>query len=555
MEKIHARLVYDEIKNPILDSVNLVTLVLGTPALIITYINNLSIGHIPYISAFGLLVIAVLVIFRKTINYQIKGWSLIVLGYMIGTTALWNEGIMSDGLLYYIFIGIIATLLINIRSGLIIMVISILSFSAIAVAVSKGWHVFDFDIQKYFYSSETWLAYILTAMLFLSVALYIYGRLESYLVRNISELTAQSKKLAHSKTRLEQEVIERKLTEEQLKQSENKFKKVFNSIGDGILLLRPDHTVHNVNESFLRMTGLPVNSVINKPLESFFNDPYRINLLLKPDKVASSLFNLSEHWLKIHGGNETIPVEIRILPIKREEEISKIAIIKDISSSKETEIKIMHAVINSEEEERKRIAQDLHDSIGPYLSAAKLYVNSSALKGNDIRGGEIRKELSDLLHLAINSVREISGNLGSHVLRSAGLHASLHKFIEQINVTCSIAFNLQIPVTSPFVQNVEITLYRILVELINNSVKYSSASEIMIKQSETDRTVLIEYIENGVGFDVAEALDRHKGMGLYNIHNRISSLGGLVEYNSSPGNGVSVRITFNKDQTFKQSNK
>jgi PAS domain S-box-containing protein len=551
MENILTRKVNNEFKNPILDTLNIVTLVLGIPAWIITYINNLSLGRIPYLSGFGILVIAFLVIFRKKIINQVKGWTVIILGYMIGTSALWNEGIMSDGLLYYIFIGILATMLIDIRSGIIVFLIGIATFSGIAFAVLKDWHVFDFDIVKYFYSPETWLALILTAVLFISVALYIYGRLESYLVQYISKLTDESSKLTRSKMQLENEISERKLTENQLKQSENRFKKVFNSIGDGILLLRPDNTVFNVNESFLDMAGFTRDSVFNKPLNSFFDDPHRIDLLLKPDTVVTSLFNLREHWLRKGSGNGTIPVEVRILPIKREKEISNIAIIKDISIINETEIKIMHAVISGEEEERKRIAQDLHDSIGPYLSTAKLYVNSNALSGNDARGSEIRKELSEILGLAIKSVREISGNLGSHVLRSSGLHTALQNFIEKISVTSNIKFDLQMPVNSPFIEKVEIALFRILVELINNSVKYSSATEITIKHSEINHTVLIEYFENGVGFNVAEALERHKGMGLYNIHSRIDSLGGLVEYNSSPGYGVSVKIAFIRDQIYK----
>jgi signal transduction histidine kinase len=212
----------------------------------------------------------------------------------------------------------------------------------------------------------------------------------------------------------------------------------------------------------------------------------------------------------------------------------------------------MQAAINGEEEERKRIAQDLHDSIGPYLSTAKLYINSGALSVKDSRGAEIKKELGDILNLAISSVREISGNLGSYVLRSAGLYTALQNFTEKISSNCKIRFDLQIPKDCPFTEKVETGLFRILVELINNSVKYSSATEIAIKHSEISNTVCIGYFENGVGFDVAEALNHRTGMGLYNIHSRVDSLGGLMEYYSSPGKGVSVKITFIRKHIYKQ---
>lgn len=552
MTTFQTRKIQYNIKNSMLDLLNIVLLVLGLPALIITYFNAISIGHFPVFSTAGIIIIFIFIIFRKRISYHVKGWGLALIGYLIGTFGLWNEGIMSDGLLYYVFIAIVGSMLINRLSGFIISFLSIATFAFIALAVTQGWHTYDFDVITYFYSPKNWLAFVLSTALFIGIALYIYGRLESYLVQYINKITVQSRKLARSKTRLEKEILEKKLTENQLKQSEHKFKKVFNNIGDGILLLRPDNTVLTVNDSFLELTGSTLDSVINKPLESFFNDPYRINLMMNPGTVVTSLFNLHEHWLKKSASHGIIPVEVRIVPVKMEKEIDSIIVIKDITRIKETEFKTMHAVINSEEEERKRIAQDLHDSIGPYLSAAKLYVNSDTLSENTSRGTEIRKELSDLLSLAINTIREISSNLGSHVLRSAGLHAALQSFIEKIKISSTIKFDLQLPVTSPFIEKVEISLFRIMVELINNSVKYSSATEIIIKQSEIDPAVIMEYLENGVGFVVTEVLDQHKGMGLYNILSRVNSLGGLVEYSSSPGNGVQVRITFNQEQTYKK---
>lgn len=552
MNNAQTQKMYTEIKNPILDSLTIIAFVAGTPAFIISYMNARSIGHFPYFSILGILLLMTFIVFRKKIPYNVKGWSMIIIGYLIGTIALLHEGILSDGLLYYIIIGILTSMLINIRSGIIITIISIATASFIAFMVSTGWHTYDFDIVQYFYSSKSWIAFVLTAAFFTAVAVYIYGRLESYLVQYIDKLTAQSAMLSHSKIRLEKEITERQSTEVQLTESENRFKKVFNSIGDGIILLAPDHTVQAVNDSFLQMTGITRNKVIQKSLVSLFFDSQRINSLLNAENQVTSLFSLNENWLKKGSDDATIPVEVRILPLSYEKDINNIVVIKDITSKKETEARIMHAVISSEEEERKRIAQDLHDSVGPYLSAAKLYVSALVIDDNDRKGHEIKKELNELLNLSISSIREIAGNLGSHVLRSSGLFAALSDFISKINTNNKINFNLQIPQDSPFIEKVEIALYRIMVELINNSVKYSSATNISMHYSKVDRNVVLEYDENGVGFDVAETLAHHKGMGLYNIHSRIHSLGGLVEYNSSPGKGVMVRIIFDKDLILKQ---
>jgi PAS domain S-box-containing protein len=550
MKNIEVRKVHDEIKNSILDSLYLVSLVIGIPALVVTIINTHQLGHFPYFSIIGFLIVIGFILFRKKVSFLIKGWSLIVIGYLIGTIGLLHEGLLSDGLLYYAFISILTSMLINIRSGFLVTAISVTSVAFISYIVYRGFYVYDFDIIRYFYSPDTWLGFIITAALFIFLAVYIYGRLEFYLFQYINELTNQSKKLTRSKNRLEKEIAERKQTAKQLNDSEYKFKRVFDSIGDGILLLQPDNTIHDINNSFLKLSGLGVNAVINKPLESLFQDPGRIKTLFKSETSAQSLFNYTEHWLK-GSDKRIIPVEVRILPIRLEQDINRITIIKDITDKKETEARIMHAMISSEEEERKRIALDLHDGIGPYLSAAKIYIDSLSSDEKYAKDAHIKKELHDLLQLSISSIREISGNLGSHVLRTYGLSAAIQKFIEKISIDVNIKFNVLLPEISPFIDKVETALYRIMVELINNSLKYAKATEITIKHSDAGNMVHMEYMENGIGFDVEAALRQHKGMGLYNIQSRINSLGGLIDFDSASGKGVHVSIIFNKNQIYK----
>jgi signal transduction histidine kinase len=222
-----------------------------------------------------------------------------------------------------------------------------------------------------------------------------------------------------------------------------------------------------VNKSFLQIIGIGVNLILNKQLESLFQDPERIRLLLKSESTVHSLFDYKEHWLKGGTENRIIPVEVRVLHVTLEQEFNRISIIIDITENKENEARIMHAVISSEEEERKRIAQDLHDGIGPYLSAAKMYIDALAINEQSAKELRIKKELYELLQLSIHSIREIAGNLGAQVLRTYGLYTALNKFIEKIHDNFKINFELLLPEKSPFIEKVETALYRILVELIN----------------------------------------------------------------------------------------
>ena len=535
-----------EIKNSMLDSLIIIILILGIPNLAIVIFNMHLEGHFPYLSVTGLVIVLLSAIFRNKIPFLVKAWILISFGYFIGTFGLTREGLLSDGLLYYIIIVILSSMLINIRTGIIIMIITILTSGIIAWSISMDWLIYKFDIVTYFHSPSTWLAFIFMAAFFSSLAVYMYGRLEKYLVHYVNELTIKTETLNKSNNQLAKEIEERELTEHQLIQSEIKFRNIFNMISDGIILLNNNYNMIDINDGMVKMTGFSKESLFNRPFDSLFSDTTKLQDVLDKKPLQSSIFNNNEHQVRTSEKNVTIPVEIKLLPFQIDPEVMYIAHLKNMTDARENEIKIMNAVISSEEEERLRIARDLHDSVGPYLSAARLYIQSMEFSEMDPRSAQIKKELSELMNLSISSIREISGNLGSHVLRSLGLRAALNSYVEKINPDGVIKFELTIPDHYPFVENVEMALYRVLAELIINSVKYGSANNISIALSNSPRKVILKYKENGVGFNLQEALGKQKGMGLYNIHSRIQALGGNIDYNSRPGKGVSVNITFER---------
>jgi signal transduction histidine kinase len=302
----------------------------------------------------------------------------------------------------------------------------------------------------------------------------------------------------------------------------------------------------DINDGLLTMTGLTCETLLHKNFEALFFDPGKLFSALNPEHSVPAIFNKNEHLLKTSKEHISVPVEVTLLPFQYGPDITHVALIKDITEKKENENKIMNAIISSEEEERLRIAQDLHDGVGPYLSAAGIYINSMEVDEKDAKSARIKNELSELMNLSINTIREISGNLGSHILRSLGLTAALESFIDKIRIQNQVIFELSIPDRYPFFEYVEVALYRILVELINNSLKYGSPRKIIIKLEDAHSSVSVNYYEDGSGFNMQDALNKQKGMGLYNIHSRINSLGGTIDYYSRPGQGVSVRMSFSR---------
>ena len=151
---------------------------------------------------------------------------------------------------------------------------------------------------------------------------------------------------------------------------------------------------------------------------------------------------------------------------------------------------------------------------------------------------------------AIRSVREISNNMSPQVLEDFGLSRGVHNFISRLQSFYDVEIEFRSGIHDErFDHNVEVVLYRVVCELINNSLKHSGCKNIDISLLLKGSTIELCYHDNGCGFDTTTAMS--KGMGLSNITSRISSLNGDLQIVSSVGSGlkVVVRINTKQDET------
>lgn len=210
-----------------------------------------------------------------------------------------------------------------------------------------------------------------------------------------------------------------------------------------------------------------------------------------------------------------------------------------------TEKMFLNTIIQTEERERKRFAKDLHDGLGPLLSTVKLSVSSLAQMKHDPTSNEIIENTELVINEAIKSLKEISDNLSPHVLNNFGLIKALNNFINKINAAKTIRINLQTDLKDErFDSNVEVVLYRVLCELINNTIKHANAKKIHISLTKDDEYLSILYKDDGKGFDVSKVIDQpaSTGMGFSNIYSRINSLKGEINVESEKKKGTLVNI-------------
>jgi signal transduction histidine kinase len=209
-----------------------------------------------------------------------------------------------------------------------------------------------------------------------------------------------------------------------------------------------------------------------------------------------------------------------------------------------SERRVINAIINTEENEKKRFAKDLHDGLGPLLSTVKMSLSALTDKINDLHGKEILKNTNHVVNEAISTIKEVSNNLSPHVLSNFGLSSAINAFTNKINQTKILEIDFKSNMENQRLDNEkEVVIYRAVCELINNSILHSGASRIEIDLNKHEKFVTLQFNDNGRGFDTSRLIrEDNKGMGISNIETRVKSIDGVFILESYPGKGTSALI-------------
>jgi PAS domain S-box-containing protein len=346
------------------------------------------------------------------------------------------------------------------------------------------------------------------------------------------------------------DISERKYVESALKQSEQYFKNIFNTSTDGILVMDLDYKLLNANSAIFNMFGYKFEEIAFQNMLDFLPPPVRpvlqsrTTLLLKREVLPPFELEITKE------NGEIIPVEINSIIIKYGEREGLLTTIRDLTERRMYEKKIFNSEIYSEEKERERFAKELHDGLGPILSTCKIYLHSlnEMLEGNN-EMLKISERALTLLDDALGSIKEISNNLSPHVLRNFGLVHAVISFTHNIESLSGLKFEVHYNYEKRLAEVVEFTVYRILTELINNTLKYAEATLIKIEIYLNGPILNVTYSDNGKGFDFEDVKKQNKGFGLINIENRVTKFNGSFSYTTAPSSGVKVEFSLNSNHS------
>ena len=209
----------------------------------------------------------------------------------------------------------------------------------------------------------------------------------------------------------------------------------------------------------------------------------------------------------------------------------------------ESEKNVLKTIIRTEEKERRSFAKDLHDGLGPLLSSIKMLASALSQTKQEAKNKKIIDSMNVVASEAITSIKEISNHLSPHILDNFGLISALKSFSEKVNVSKNIKIKINSNINEHRLDyNVEVVLYRVICELINNTIKHAAAKNIKIDLIKENQQLNIHYQDDGKGFDINEVLTKTEGRGYANIQSRVRSINGKISFESKLNSGVDVSI-------------
>lgn len=209
--------------------------------------------------------------------------------------------------------------------------------------------------------------------------------------------------------------------------------------------------------------------------------------------------------------------------------------------AKENENRVFSAIVQTEENERQMFAKEIHDGLGPILSSIKMAFSAINKDIANETNKQILLKTNFAIDEAIITIKEISNKLSPHILSNFGLERAVKSFLDTIMIKQNtvVSFDSDLKNTR-YDFNIETVLYRVICELITNTLRHAQAQNIFIVLRHDEKNVMLNYTDDGIGFDIDNL--PHKGMGLSNMESRIKSINGTFVIESSHKNGTHVSI-------------
>ena len=355
------------------------------------------------------------------------------------------------------------------------------------------------------------------------------------------------------------DITERKRVEDALRESEGMTRRIIETSPDAVLMVNSDRRIILVNRRAEQMFGYSGEEMLGESIDMLVPERYRdAHARHGGDFTATPHMRMMSAGMNLAGRRKdgsTIPLEISLSPIETRDGLCVISLVRDISKRKQAEetLRRSHADLRAlaarlhhvREEERARMARDVHDQLGQALTGLKM--DLSLLRRHLPKDSTALQEETGSMQAAcdatIEMVRNVAQELRPSVLDSHGLAAAIEWEVWQFQGRSGIACELDIKAEVAGVDsNRAITVYRILQEALTNVVRHAQATQVQIELEQTNETLVLNIQDDGRGFIEGEE-PGSRSLGIVGMRERAIAWGGEVTIQSvAPGKGTMVSL-------------
>jgi PAS domain S-box-containing protein len=321
-----------------------------------------------------------------------------------------------------------------------------------------------------------------------------------------------------------------------------KFRQLFEKQNEAVFIMDSAYHIQELNNFGLNLFKIQRNELNRIYLADFFNMPEewsKINMLLgKNAQIVDVPVQLTDSKKTI------IEALVSIIPINEDGDlIGYQGMIRDITKQKEMENLVLRTIIETQESERMRLTQNLHDSMGQKLSAVKMLFQTLSSTNKNLLDNEAFIKSNDIINETVLELSSICFNIMPKTLGELGLEAAITELTRQNSLKGVVEFDIHFK--GNFLKqdgNLEMAIFRIVQEFIANSIKHGKASKINLHFTCESDKIEISLKDNGIGFDASKT-QLNSGLGLKNIKSRVQSYYGSLAILGKVGSGVEFRIS------------
>ncbi len=374
-------------------------------------------------------------------------------------------------------------------------------------------------------------------------------RAHDELETRVAERTAE---LSEANLILKDQIAKRERIEEALRESETRFRSLFENATIGLYRTTPDGRILLANPTLVRMLGYSsFEELAKRNLETEgFEPDYKRSEFHSSLAREGQIIGLESSWTRLDNSIMTVRESARAIRDANGQILYYEGTIEDITERKRAEEalrRLADRLTTVQEDEHRRISRSLHDEAGQALTALAVRLHRLERKFAERNGDDafVSAEMAELRHIAQatqEGLRHMAHTLHPSVLEHFGLHEAVRSFLREESAESRVEFSTDIPQDFPrFSPTEESAIYRIVQEAVTNALKHAAARRVRVRFASSVEAVLITIEDDGCGFDTRRP-EAASGIGLVSMRERADMIGAQILISSHVGSGTKVTL-------------